>query len=67
MQLERNSGDHLVAFCDVLLCVKKVWLHGHVAIMLAYHYLSIFRYGVYQFNQFFHSVPVKSLYNRICD
>ena len=60
MQLERNSGDNLVPFCDVLNCVKKMWLHGHVATLLAHHYSLISQRLVYQFNPFFHSVPVRS-------
>ena len=34
MQLERNSGDDLVAFCDLSKFVKKVWLHSPVATCL---------------------------------
>ena len=34
MQLERSSGDDLVAFCDLSKFVKNVWLHSPVATRL---------------------------------
>ena len=57
MQLERYSGDNLVAFYDLQLCVKKVWLHSPVATKILFSYLLIFQSRHDQLSQFFHSVP----------
>ena len=37
--LERSFCDNLVAFHDLLYCVKNMWLQSHVATTVAIHYL----------------------------
>ena len=48
MQLERNSGDNLVASCDHPKCVKKVWLFCRVANIMPHYLFFIIQRSVYQ-------------------
>ena len=40
--LERTSCDFFVAFCDLLVQVKKLWLHSDVATPIALNHSFIF-------------------------